>query len=233
MKRFNKKNKQQKDAMKKLKIVLIAVCMLNLNLCMMEAVQARTSSFNVDSPSLARRVRNLGMGNVGVALIGTHESSPFYNPAGLNDLKKVKVDFLNVTGEVSKNSIDLIKDVVNLASDIEDANANNGDRFRVLDDFVSDNTGEFRYLRVVFDIVNFTKKNFAAGLLIDERLSLAVREPGIPEFHIRNTADIAAYVSGARAFFDGALQMGVTLKPTVRLALNESDEVIELSLIHI
>ena len=51
-----------------------------------------------EGPSLNRKVRNLGMGNVGVALTGTHDSSPFYNPAGLNDLDKGRLQFFSFTG---------------------------------------------------------------------------------------------------------------------------------------
>src|ERR1043166_3943902 len=79
------------------------------------------SEFSSESPSLNRKVRNLGMGNVGVALRGTHDSSPFYNPAGLNDLEKGRLQFFSITGDASKSAISLVKDVINLKDDIDNA----------------------------------------------------------------------------------------------------------------
>ncbi|MCI5072547.1 hypothetical protein MRY82_06365 [bacterium] len=184
-------------------------------------------SFDTPSPSVYRQARNLGMGNVGVALKGTHASSPFYNPAGLNDLKKGKLRILNLTGEISQDAFSLINDVRDLVEDLEDASDENGDRFRVLDDFIAKNNGKFRHLRLTTEIVSYARKNFAIGLLAEENFDFTVREPAVPEFHVRSTTDLVAYVSGAKSFFDDALQVGVTLKPTVRLAMDEADEIID------
>lgn len=203
--------------------LFIALFGLAMNLGTLQA----SPSFDTPSPSLYRQVRNLGMGNVGVALKGTHASSPFYNPAGLNDLKKGKLRILNLTGEISKDAFSLINDVRDLVDNLEDASDENGDRFRVLDDFIAKNNGKFRHLRLTTEIVGFARKNFAIGLLAEENFDFTVREPAVPEFHVRSTTDLVAYVSGAKSFFEDALQVGVTLKPTVRLAMNETDEIID------
>ena len=185
------------------------------------------AQFASESPSLNRRVRNLGMGNVGVALKGTHGSSPFYNPAGLNDIEKGRFEFFAITGEVSKNSFDLIGDVKDLVSDLGDENSNAG-KTNVFNDFVQENAGDFRRLRFTLDIFNYVRKNFAIGLLIDEKMDLSVRDPNLPEFHIRNLGDAAMFISGATGFWDGLLQAGVTLKPTLRFALDQNDQVVEI-----
>lgn len=191
------------------------------------SVQAQ--NFSRETPTLNRKARNLGMGNVGVAIKGTHDSSPFYNPAGLNDLEKSRVQFLSPTVDISKNSISLIGDLKDLTDDLDSA-ANDADKTRVFNQFVQDNSGEFRRIRFTLDIFNMAKKNFAAGLVIDEKLDLSVRQAqSNPQFNVRNLGDAAFYVSGAHDFWDKALQVGVTLKPTVRFAINESDEVVDYS----
>lgn len=212
---------------KKANTLYFYLCISLLSLGMgFETVHA-SPSFDTPSPSLYRQVRNLGMGNVGVALKGTHASSPFYNPAGLNDLDSGKLRILNLTGEISKDAFSLIKDVKNLVDDLESASDENGDRFRVLDDFIAKNNGKFRHLRLTTEIVGYARKNFAIGLLAEENFDFTVREPAVPEFHVRSTTDLVAYVSAAKAFFEDALQVGVTLKPTVRLAMDEADEIID------
>lgn len=77
------------------------------------------------------------------------------------------------------------------------------DKTRALNQFVQDNSGEFRHLRFTLDIFNYTRKNFAAGLLIDERFDLSVRKAAsVPEFNVRNLGDAAFYVAGSHDFWE-------------------------------
>ena len=190
--------------------------------------QTAWANFAEETPSLNRKVRNLGVGNVGVAIRGTHGSSPFYNPAGLNDLEEGEFEFLTFTADVSKNSIDLISDIRDFADDLDDADSD-ADKIRAFNSFVQSQVGEFQHMRLSINLVNFAKKNFAAGLLIDQKLDLAVREEGLNEFQVRNLTDLAAYFSGAYDFWDKMLQVGITVKPTVRLSLDEQDQAITIS----
>lgn len=201
--------------MKQNKIIAWSVCLL--------ALPALGQSFRSESPSISRQVRNLGMGNVGVALKGSHASSPFYNPAGLSDLEKSEMEMLSITGEASANAFDLVGDIRDLVDNL-DAASTDADQIRVFDDFVQANTGEYRRARVAVNLVNYARKNFAAGLVLDQRLDLTVREPGVPQFDVRSTADIAAYVAASNSFWDDLLQVGVTFRPTVRLSLDEADQ---------
>ena len=66
---------------------------------------AQKSALSQESPTLNRKVRNLGMGNIGVAMRGSHDFSPFYNPAGLNDVEESNWQFFSPTVELSKGSI--------------------------------------------------------------------------------------------------------------------------------
>ncbi len=185
--------------------------------------QAFPQSISQEGPTLGRKVRNLGMGNTGVALYGDHDSSPFYNPAGLNDLEKGRFQFFTNTIDVSRRSIALLKDIKNLAQDVDDA-PTDADRTRVLNNFIQDNTGEFNHFRYSLEIFNYSRRNFAAGLLMDERLDLSFRERVPQQFDIRNLGDISVYAAGAHDFWDKLLQVGITLKPTVRFSLNEGED---------
>ncbi|MEZ4819946.1 MAG: hypothetical protein R3A45_08635 [Bdellovibrionota bacterium] len=180
------------------------------------------------SPSLNRKVRNLGMGNVGVSILGTHDSAAFYNPAGLNDLEKSQLRFLTITGEVGDNAFGLIADAIDFGKDIDDASSDN-ERIGVLNQFIQARTGEFQYFRLNVELINYTRKNFAVGLVLDEQLDMSFRNQAFPQFDMRTIGDITTYVAFAQGFWDGGLQVGMTFKPTLRFAMNESDQQITYS----
>jgi hypothetical protein len=207
--------------MKKHTIRLIALT-LALSGFLYEAAWAG-STFPAQTPSLNRKARNLGMGNVGVAIPGTHDSAAFYNPAGLNDLEKGEFRFLTINTEIGFNAFELAGDTIDFGQDIDDA-ADDQERVQVLNQFIQERTGEFQYFRLGMELVNYTRKNFAAGLLFDQRLNASFRNQGYPNFDLRSIGDIAGYVALAQGFYDGGLQVGMTFKPTARFSLRESDQ---------
>lgn len=206
--------------MKKIFTLLITV--------LVPAASFAASTIPSSSPTLNRKVRNLGMGNVGVSTLGTHDSAVFYNPAGLNDLEKSQWRFLSITAEVGSNAFSLVKDAIDFGQDIDDANSD-PDRINVLNQFIQERTGEFQYVRFNLELLNYTRKNFAAGLVIDEQLDMSFRNQAFPQFDMRTIGDIATYVAFAQGFWDGGLQVGMTFKPTMRFALNEADQQITYS----
>ncbi|MCC7460154.1 MAG: hypothetical protein IT286_02515 [Proteobacteria bacterium] len=176
-----------------------------------------------ESPSFNRKVRNLGMGNVGVSILGTPDSAAFYNPAALNDLTESEIRFMTITAEVADSSTRLINDVKDLSDDVKDANTD-ADKVRALNNFIQDRTGEFQHLRLNVELVSYTTKNFAAGLLIDERLDLSFRDQSFPHFDMRNLGDATAYMAFSTGFWDKLLQVGMNFRPTMRFSLRESDQ---------
>ena len=182
------------------------------------------AQFAQEGPALNRKVRNLGMGNVGVALIGTHDSSPFYNPAGLNDLEKGRFQFMSPTLDTSRGALDLlISDVGDFVNAVSDAQTD-AERTRAFDQFLSEHQGDFEQARLTLDIFNYSRKNFAAGLVLDERLHLSFRDPTFPRFEMQNLADVALYVAMSHDFREKLIQVGVMIKPTVRFSLDEADQ---------
>ena len=187
-------------------------------------VQAQNTQFPVESPSMNRRVRNLGMGNVGVSLRGTHDASPFYNPAGLNDLEEGKFTFLDLTAEISKGAVDLLFDTKDFVNEVDDASTG-AERTAALDSFAQERIGEFNRFRLAVTLLSYARRNFAAGILLDERFDLSVRDQSFyTHVDFRNLGDVGAYVSGAYGFWDKLLQLGVSLRPTVRFSLDEADQ---------
>ncbi len=179
--------------------------------------------FAPENPSLGRKARNLGMGNTGASLYGTHDSAAMYNPAGLNDLEKGEFRFFTNTFEAAADSIGLITDVKDLVSDIDDA-ANDAAKTRVFNRFLQARTGEFQRIRFALELISYARKDFAAGLIIDERLDLSFRDQSFPHFNVRNMGDVALYFAASHGFWDKLLQVGVTVKPTVRFSLDEADQ---------
>lgn len=180
------------------------------------------------SPSLNRKVRNLGMGNVGVSIRGTHDSSAFYNPAGLNDLDKAQWRFLSITTEVGQNAFGLIGDTIDFGQDIDDAGSDD-ERVSILNNFIQERAGEFQYARLNLELFNYTRKDFAVGLILNERLDLSFRNQAFPNFDMRTIGDATAYVAFSRGFMNGGLQVGMAFKPTVRFSLNEADQQITVT----
>lgn len=187
------------------------------------ALSWAASTIPSSSPSFNRKVRNLGMGNVGVSIRGTHDSAAFYNPAGLNDIEDAQWRFLSITSEIGDNAFGLIGDAFEFADDIDEAGSDD-ERINVLNQFIQERSGEFQYVRLNLEIANYTRKNFAVGLVLNERLDMSFRNQAFPNFDMRTIGDATLYFAFAQGFMDGGLQFGMTFKPTLRFAMNEADQ---------
>lgn len=165
------------------------------------------------------------MGNVGIALPGTAESSPFYNPSGLNDLTEVRYQFLSPTIELSSGSLGTIGDIKELNDNLKEADLVS-ERADIFDEYVQDRLGAFQRARFALDIFSYSRPNLAAGVILDERIYRSFRNQAFVNFEMQNLGDLITYVSGAYGFWENLLQVGVTLRPTFRFGINEADEVI-------
>jgi hypothetical protein len=175
--------------------------------------------FAQESPAIGRSVRALGMGNAFIAVDGGPHS-PFYNPAGLNDVTEGSFAMLSPSLEVSSGSLGLIGDIKDLVDDLDNA-PTDADQVGVLDQFVASRFGEFNNARLQLQIVNYTRHNFAAGAFLEERINLAFRDQSLPRFDALNITDLVFYVGLAHNWYDKLLQVGGTFKPIIRSSLNE------------
>ena len=182
------------------------------------AVLAETS-LSEEWPTLNRSIRALGMGNAFIASDG-NEYSPFYNPAGLNDIEEGRLKFLSPTIDFSLGSLKLVNDAIDLKKNLGNSE-NTADKIRVLDQFVQKNMGDFKHVRYEMDIASYVTKNFAIGMIIDERLDFSFRDQSFTNFDARNIGDAAVYISGAFGVMEKFLQFGATVRPTVRFAMND------------
>ena len=92
-------------------IRILFVAIVWLNLCGLISLQAQTGEMR--RPFQA--VRNLGMGNAGIAL-SFDENALFYNPAGLVGVDAIIVGFPFLF-EVSEDSVDIVNEISKLSSD--------------------------------------------------------------------------------------------------------------------
>ena len=92
-----------------IRILFVAIFLLNL--CGLISLEAQTGEMR--RPFQA--VRNLGMGNTGIAL-SFDENALFYNPAGLVGVDAILVGFPFLF-DVSEDSVDIVNDIRNLGSE--------------------------------------------------------------------------------------------------------------------
>ena len=92
-------------------IHILFVVIFLLNISVLNILQAQTSELR--RPFQA--VRNLGMGNAGIAL-SFDENALFYNPAGLVGVDAIIVGFPFLF-EVSEDSVDIVNEISKLSSD--------------------------------------------------------------------------------------------------------------------
>lgn len=190
---------------------------------------AQSVSIPAEHPSLYKGVRPLGMGNAFIAMKGTDENAPFYNPAAINDYeKKLHFRILSPVVDFSPGVIGLVQDVLDLADaiDAEDTDGGKIDQFRT---FVNQHIGQFESVALRLPVVQVQHKWFAASILADSRNTVSLRNRAFTNVEIQSRSDMGGTVGGAYAFFEDMLQVGLNLKILHRLSIDEtitSDDVI-------
>lgn len=157
--------------------------------------------FAGELPTLHRGIRPLGMGGAFITL-SDDENAMFSNPAGLNDVEGFGgAEIINPMVEVSESSLDLYKDLADIDQD------NTSEVTDLLNRFI----GEHQHLRTSL-FPNVVFHNFGIGVLGQASLDAEIRNRANPVVNIDAKVDIGLLVSGAYAFYDKALQVGVTGK---------------------
>lgn len=157
--------------------------------------------YAAELPTLHRGIRPLGMGGAFITL-SDDENAMFYNPAGLNDVEGFGgVEIINPLVEVSKDSIDLYKD-------LQDIDSNNTTQ---VTDLLNRFIGEHQHLRTSL-FPNVVFHNFGIGVLGQATLDAEIRNRADPRVIIDAKVDVGLLASAAYAFYDKTLQIGVTGK---------------------
>ena len=95
-------------------IRILFVAILLLNICGIISLQAQTLNPTYEMRRPFQAVRNLGMGNTGIAL-SFDENALFYNPAGLVGVDAILVGLAFLL-EVSEDSANIVNEIRNLGS---------------------------------------------------------------------------------------------------------------------
>lgn len=174
------------------------------------------------SPRLMQGVRPLGMGGAFSAMDGKDENTLFYNPAGINDFdKKLHMQFLLPSIEISKSAIDFgMNDVMDLVDDI-DAAEGDGDKIGVFKDFARENTGRYEELGVRGAVINFSHKFLAASLFYDTRAIIGLLNPSSTTITVEALTQAGLQIGSAYSFLDDYLQAGLAVKFVERHLLDE------------
>ena len=164
-------------------------------------------------PRLYRGVRPLGMGDAFTA-VADDENALFYNPAGLSKISTFQIGIFNPLIEVSKKSIDLVKDAQD--ADLDDTGE--------VSDLLREYVGEHQHFRVgLFPHVGFNVASAGVmiGGLAQGTLDAGIRNPVWPEAHVDVVIDYGALGGfGLKLPFKG-LRAGMALKFLKRESLSE------------
>lgn len=205
--------------MKKM-VPLITMALMFLSAGLAQA-QTATTTIPPEHPSLLKGTRPLGMGNAFLAMPGTDENAMFYNPAAINDYeKKFHFRILSPAFDLSTGAIGLVKDVLDLANDIDDQATNSG-KITTFRTFVNQHTGQFESFGVRLPVVQVMHKWFSVAILADSRSTISFRNRAFTNVEIMSRSDFGANLGGAYAFFDDSLQVGANVKILHRLSIDE------------
>ncbi len=203
------------------RLLILSLALMPLMLPGILFAQSATSIPD-EYPSLFKGTRPAGMGNAFIAMPGSDENAPFYNPASINDFeRKLYFRLLSFAGDFSPGLIGLGKDVFDLASDIDKESTDSG-KINVFRAFVDKHTGEFESVGLRLPILQVQHKWFSASILTDSRTTISFRNRAFTNFEISSRSDMGGTLGGAYGFFDDRLQAGVNVKVLHRLSIDET-----------
>ena len=135
-----------------------------------------------------RGIRPLGMGDAFTA-IANDENAAFYNPAGLDAVKKGRIEAFPLTVEYSTNTPKLINDL----DDID-----TGD-IASTTDTLKKHIGKPQHVRVSM-FPNYTRRGFEVGVLAQAKFKAEIHQPSFPFVDVEGGADGAAVLALSKGF---------------------------------
>lgn len=204
-------------------------CLLGLFLAVLFSLPAYakvTSNIPRSNPGTYRGVRQVGMGNAGLALAAQTEDNRdntawFYNPAATHDYERdFHFDFMQIQGDISLSVVQLVRDVFDLADDVDSA-ATNQAQVDVFEAFVQSRFGDFQAMDAQVLPFVMTHKWFSLGVLVDSRTALSFRNQAYTNFEVLSQSDAGLVAGTAFGFLDDRLQVGTNVKVLYRGEVNE------------
>ncbi len=163
--------------------------------------------FAKELPYIYKGARPLGMGGAFTAL-SDDANALFYNPAGLANIKENRVSLINLEIEGSKKSYNFHKD----AWDVDTDNS------QEVASFLQDHIGDYGHIATSI-FPNYTKPNFAFGLISTVKSNLQVRDRQYPKLSVDAIGDGGVCAGYAWPFLENNLLIGSNIKYLYRKSL--------------
>ena len=175
------------------------------------------SIFAKELPYIYKGTRPLGMGGAFVAL-SDDSNALFYNPAGLANIKEDRVSLINLDIEGSKKAYNFNKD----AWDVDTDNS------KEVAGFLQDHLGDYGHIATSI-FPNYTKPNFAFGLISTVKSNIQVRDRQYPKLSVDAIGDGGVCAGYAWPFLDNDLLVGSNLKYLYRESIEHEYSVADIT----
>jgi hypothetical protein len=190
--------------MKKLVLISVLVTMAVFSLFADASKKYTTREY----PWVMRSPAALGMGNAYHAKSDS-KYAPFYNPAGLNRIKRDwRFDLIPL-------GIGLNNNIRNLGQDFMDTDTSEEQE---LADLFRDHIGNPQHASVTV-YPAFTMKDFTLGFFANGQANAEVANPVLPELNADAIADAGGVVGVAHSFLEDSLQAGIAMRVQNRWSL--------------
>jgi hypothetical protein len=168
-------------------------------------------------PSLYRGIRPMGMGGAFLTL-SDDANAPFYNPAGLNDVREWRVDLIDPLVEWNPGVRALYQDL----QDLE------GQNVVQVAQFLNANVGQFRHVRAAAT-PSVVLHNFGIVGLGQGTLDLEIRNPVFPEVAADLHVETGALIAAAFGVGGRTLQVGATAEFVTRQGIQRTYTALDVS----
>ena len=167
-----------------------------------------------------RGIRPLGMGDAFTA-IADDENAAFYNPAGLDFVKKRRIEAFPLLYEYSSNTPKLMSDL----SDI-----NTGDAAATTD-ILRKHIGKPQHIRLSI-FPNYTRRGFELGAFVQGKFDGEAHQPSFPYLDVAGSLDMGAVIALSKGFDlkkKQRLSIGITGMYVLRRGLAKRYSAVELA----
>ncbi len=168
-------------------------------------------------PYIYKGSRPLGMGGTFVAL-SDDANALFYNPAGLATIKENRASLINLEIEGSKKAYNFHKD----AWDVDTDNS------KEVASFLQGHIGDYGHIASSI-FPNFTRPNFAFGLIGAAKSNIQVRDRQYPKLSVDAIGDGGVCAGYAWTFLDNSLLIGSNIKYLYRESIEHEYSVADIT----
>ncbi|MDH5561307.1 MAG: hypothetical protein OEY59_10700 [Deltaproteobacteria bacterium] len=175
------------------------------------------SAFGDEPQTIRRSLRAIGMGNAFVA-VANDESALYYNPAGLNQVKRYITEIVSINGTLNQTNIDLIKKGWEASKNKTDFDANA---------FIRDLVGAKLHSDIGLGLFSLTGPGWGYSIYASTYLDMTIHNPTVPYFNAVAFGQFNVHGGFALDFMDEVLDVGLGFKATGRVGAGKSLHIFE------